>query len=230
MEKNVDISIIMPCLNEEAAVGYCVDEALEFIKSTNVPGEVIVVDNGSTDNSKIQAVIHGAKVVEERKRGYGNAIRRGLAEATGEFLMIGDCDTTYSFWQLDSMYSILSEGSADVVIGNRFAGKLENGAISLSHRIGVKALSFLARLRFQTDVYDFHCGLRAISKNAYKKLNFKTGGMEFATEFIAEAAKKNLKIAQVPVSLKICSCDRESKLNTIKDGFRHLFYILDPRI
>lgn len=221
-----EISVILPCLNEETTVGYCIDEIKEFFESNNINGEIILVDNASTDASADVALSHGANVVKEEKRGYGYAIRKGLENATGKYLMIGDCDTTYNFKELGLMYDLLKDSNADMVIGNRFLGNTEKGAISLSHRYGVKFLSLVARMRFHTDVVDFHCGLRGLTFEAYKKLSFHSGGMEFATEMIAEAARKKLKIAQFPVALRKSKYERESKLRTIRDGFRHLHYIL----
>lgn len=221
-----DLSIVMPCLNEENTVGICVEKAGQFMEKYNIIGEVIVVDNGSEDSSVQKALQYGAKVIEEPERGYGKAIRTGIAGSTGRVIIIGDADTTYDFEHLEELYRPVADGSFDMVIGNRFAGGMEKGAMSLSHRLGVRFLSFCGRKRYGVDVYDFHCGLRAVSKSAAEKLCFGTDGMEFATEMIAEAAKNNLRIRQVPVSLGKCAYKRKSKLRTVRDGFRHLRYIL----
>ena len=139
---------------------------------------------------------------------------------------MGDCDTTYDFMQLGLLYAPLADGSADVMIGDRFSGGIEPGAMPYSHRYGVKALSALARLRFRTDVRDFHCGLRGLTRSAATKMRLEAEGMEFATEFIAEAARLGLRIGQAPVRLRRCELRRTSKLRTVRDGFRHLGYIL----
>ncbi len=225
-KENLELSVIMPCLNEENTVGYCVDEAMEFMKKYRIKGEVLVVDNGSTDKSAVTAQKHGARVIEEKRKGYGRAIRSGIASSRGKVIIIGDCDTTYDFLHLEDMYAYLNEGKCHMVIGNRYTDCMEQGAMSWSHRVGVRFLSFCGRIRFHTDVYDFHCGLRGISRETAEKLIFHTDGMEFATEMIAEAAGNNLCIRQVPVKLRKCKYQRESKLRTVKDGLYHLRYIL----
>lgn len=228
-KESLDLSVIMPCLNEENAVGYCVDEAKAFMEKYRIAGEILVVDNGSTDNSAAVAEGHGARVITETRKGYGSAIRSGMAHSRGKVMIIGDCDTTYDFLHLEEMYTQLKEGACDMVIGNRYAGEMEQGAMPWSHRWGVRFLSFCGRMRFSTDVYDFHCGLRGLSRAAAGKLALHTEGMEFATEMIAEASRQQLCIHQVPVSLRKCAYVRESKLRTIRDGIRHLKYIWESQ-
>lgn len=225
-KESLELSVVMPCLNEENAVGYCVDEAMEFMTKNRIRGEVLVVDNGSTDKSAVTAQKHGARVISEKRKGYGRAIRSGIANSRGKVIIIGDCDTTYDFLHLEDMYGYLSKGKCHMVIGNRYAGNMERGAMSWYHRVGVRFLSFCGRVRFHTDVYDFHCGLRGLSRKTAEILTFHTDGMEFATEMIAEAAGNNLCIRQVPVELRRCKYQRESKLRTVKDGLHHLRYIL----
>lgn len=225
-KESLDLSVIMPCLNEESTVGHCVDEAWEFIRKHRIKGEVLVVDNGSVDASASVAAGHGARVITESRTGYGSAIRAGIAESRGKVLIVGDCDTTYDFLRMEPLYQPLSEGKCDMVIGNRYAGGIGPGAMSWSHRWGVRFLSFCGRIRFHTDVYDFHCGLRGLTRKAARILDLHTEGMEFATEMIAEAARCRLCITQVPVALRRCEYKRRSKLRTIKDGFRHLRYIV----
>ena len=140
-------------------------------------------------------------------------------------MIIGDADTTYDFLHLEEIFQPLSDNSYDMVIGNRYEGGMERGAMPLTHRWGVCLLSFLGRRRYHVDVFDFHCGLRGISAQAVKKLDFRTDGMEFATEMIAEAARRKLRIKQVPVALRKCDYKRKSKLRTVRDGIRHLRYI-----
>ncbi|MBQ7955411.1 MAG: glycosyltransferase family 2 protein [Lachnospiraceae bacterium] len=225
-KESLELSIIMPCLNEENTVGLCVDEAGEFIRKYCIHGEILVVDNASADASAEIARKHGARVITEEKRGYGNAIRAGIAGSKGRVLIIGDCDTTYDFLHLEEIYQPLAEEKCQMVMGNRYAGGIEAGGMSWSHRWGVRFLSLCARMRFHMEVYDFHCGLRGILRSAAEQLEFRTEGMEFATEMIAKAGKSNFCILQVPVVLRKCKQERKSKLRTIRDGLRHLGYIL----
>ena len=201
------------------------DEAKKFIEKHRINGEVLVVDNASEDDSRGVAEKHCARVITELRRGYGSAIRAGISHSRGRVLIIGDCDTTYDFYHLEDIFNPLNEEKCDMVIGNRYAGKMQQGAMPWSHKWGVRFLSFCGRIRFKTDVYDFHCGLRGLSRKAAEKLELDTEGMEFATEMIAEAARQKLRINQVPVSLRKCEYPRKSKLRTIRDGLRHLRYI-----
>lgn len=224
--KQPDISVIMPCLNEAQTVGLCVDEAMAFIAKRNLHGEVIVVDNGSEDDSAAIASGHGAIVIHETKRGYGSAICSGIRQSRGKILIIGDSDMTYDFLHLESLYCPLRRGTYDVMIGDRFAGGIERGAMPFSHKLGAPFLSLCGRLRFHVPVHDFHCGLRGMTKEAAEKMQLETTGMEFATEMIAQAAECGLRIGETPVILRRSPVRRESKLRTIPDGIRHLRYIL----
>lgn len=219
------MSIIMPCRNEESTVGICVDEAALMMSENNITGEIIVVDNGSTDASAKAAESHGAKVISEDRIGYGLAIRTGLNEASGDIIIIGDCDTTYDFADALNIYKMLSDGEYDMVIPYRLTDSSQKGAIPLSHAIGAGFLSFAARHRFNSDVKDFHCGLRGLTRNALGRIKLHTEGMEFASEMIAEAERNNLRIGQFPIILRKCVYPRKSKLRAIRDGLRHLLYI-----
>ena len=214
----------MPCLNEARTIGACIEEAKGFIKSAGLSAEIIVVDNNSTDDSAKIAKEMGVRVIFEKKPGYGNALRAGLAKAKGKVIIMGDCDLTYDFSNLHEMYDLLQKN--DVVIGDRFKGGIERGAMPLSHHVGVRGLSLMGRMRYGTDVKDFHCGLRGIRSDALGRVNYRTTGMEFATEMIAEAVRNDLVIAQTPVALRNSVKGRRPKLNTIRDGFRHLNYII----
>lgn len=225
-DAGADLSIVMPCLNEANTVGICVDEARAYLADRNLDGEVIVVDNGSKDSSIRVAADHGAIVICEDTRGYGAAIRTGICHSRGRVIIIGDCDTTYDFSDLDCFYTPLSEKRCDVMIGNRFAHRMEKGAMPLSHKLGVRFLSACGRLRYRVSVKDFHSGLRGLTREAAKKMDLRTNGMEFATEMIAVAAGEGLSISQTPITLKRCRYDRSSKLRTIRDGLRHLKYIM----
>lgn len=225
------ISIVLPCYNEEGTVEHCVKEAKEAVimclgEDRADLGEVIVVDNASADRSAEIAAASGARVVREGDRGYGNALRRGIAEAEGNVIMMADCDTTYVFKDFVRMYHMLSDEGYDMVIGDRFAGDMEKGAMPLSHHIGVRFLSWIAGKRFHSDVRDFHCGIRGMTKEAAHRVVYDTEGMEFATEMIAKAAKAGLRIGQMPAGLNRSIIPRKPKLKTIPDGFRHLKYIM----
>ena len=216
----------MPCLNEEANIGYCIDQAREYLDSRGVSGEILIVDNNSTDRSGGIADEHGATVIKEYRRGYGRALRTGLDAAKGEIIIFGDCDSTYDFANLDPLYQPLAENKADFMTGDRFAGQMEDGAMSWSHKLGVPFLSSCGRVKFGVQIHDWHCGIRGIRKDALERLTLKTDGMEFATEMIAEASRKDLRIGEVSVPLKRARGERKEKLRTIRDGLRHLWYII----
>ena len=165
-------------------------------------------------------------MISEPRKGYGRALRTGFEQALGKVVIMGDCDTTYDFLHMEQMYQLLAKGDCDMVMGNRFAGGIKKGAMPLSHRLGVRFLSYCGRKKFKVNVYDFHCGIRGFRKEALEKLELKTDGMEFATELIAEAARKGLIIKEIPVPLRKCEANRSSKLRTIRDGLRHLRYIV----
>lgn len=219
----VKLSIVMPCLNEALTLGACIDDAKNFLKKKRIGGEIIIVDNGSTDGSAKIAKKHGARLIEEKRRGYGRALRTGFEASRGEYIIMGDCDTTYNFRHMSRMWKLLQK--SDFVIGNRLNEKMEPGALSFVHRIGVKVLSFLGRVRYKTDVQDFHCGLRGFRKAALGTKQFKTTGMEFATEMVALAVKNKLKIRQLDIKYHKSVKGRKSKLRTVRDGLRHLDYL-----
>ena len=218
------ISIVMPCLNEALTVETCVRKALGWLERSGSAGEVLVVDNGSSDGSPELARRAGARVVAESRRGYGAALRRGFAEAKGDWLVMGDCDDTYDFSALDDLVEPLAEGH-DLSVGNRFAGGIAPGAMTWSHRyIGTPAISLLLRMFTGLKVGDSQCGLRAFTRSALQRLELRTDGMELASEMILKAARRGLSVADVPVPY----AERlgEAKLNTIRDGWRHLRFLL----
>lgn len=225
-ENALDVTVILPCRDEAATVAESVAAALKFIREQGLNGEVLVVDNGSTDGSGALALTSGARVVREETPGYGAALRRGIRASCGRVILMLDADLTYDFSDLEKLYRPLAAGRFDMMIGDRFSGGIEPGAMPPSHHIGVRALSAFGRWRFHTDVRDFHCGLRGLTAESVKKLKLSATGMEFATEMIAEAALAGLKIGQTPVRLRRCPKKRKPKLRTIRDGFRHLFLIL----
>ncbi len=222
----INLTILMPCLNEEENIAFCVDQALLYLQSQHLTGEILVVDNDSTDDSAAIAVSHEARVITEHRRGYGRALRTGLEKARGDVIIFGDCDSTYDFSNLDPIYTPLATGEADFVTGDRFGGLMEQGAMSWSHRLGVPFLSICGRLKFGIKIHDWHCGIRGITRTALEKLDLRCDAMEFATEMIAEVARHRLTFKEVSVQLKKAQHNRTEKLRTIRDGFRHLWYIL----
>ncbi len=225
MKNNIELSIIMPCYNEEKSVSICVKKALKVIKELKITGEVIVIDNNSSDKSSSVAKKAGASVFLEKNKGYGNALKRGFKEARGQYIIMADADDTYDFLESKKFYKKLKEGF-DLVMGDRYKkGKIEKGATPFIHKIGAPILTKILNIFYHTNVSDAHCGMRGITKNAYKKLNLSTEGMEFASEMIVKAGKLRLKITEVPITLSKRK-GSEAKLNTFKDGWRHLTFLL----
>lgn len=222
----MELTILMPCLNEAATVGYCIDEAKKFISESGISAEILVADNGSTDDSVKIAEEHGARVVHVKEKGYGNALIGGIKAAKGKLIIMGDCDMSYDFYNLSEFIKLLREGYG-LVIGNRFDGGIEKGAMPFIHRyFGIPFLSWAGRVRFKVKVRDFHCGIRGFHSDIAKKLGLKCSGMEFATELIAKFAKGGHKIAELPVPLRKDGRNGKSHLRTIRDGFRHLKFII----
>ena len=222
----VELTIMMPCLNEAETVAVCVGKAMGFLQRTGVKGEVLIADNGSTDGSQALAEAAGARVVGVLDRGYGAALMGGIEAARGRFVIMGDADDSYDFERLDSMLETLRSG-AQLVMGNRFQGGIEPGAMPLLHRyLGNPVLSFIGRLFFKIPVGDFHCGLRGFSREAILALGLKCGGMEFASEMVVKAALNGLDIAETPTTLKPDGRSRRPHLKTWRDGWRHLRFLL----
>jgi glycosyltransferase involved in cell wall biosynthesis len=222
----IEVSIVMPCLNEAEALPYCLAKAFSFFEKNNINGEVLVVDNGSSDQSSNIAVKHGAIVVRENNKGYGAAIMAGIAKAKGKYIIIGDADDSYDFCDVMSFVELLRQGN-DIVIGNRFKGGIQEGAMPFLHRyIGNPLLSFLGRAFFHIRIGDFHCGLRGIKKDSYPQLDLKTTGMEFASEMIVKAALNKMKLTETPVVLYKDKRNRKPHLKTWQDGWRHLRFLL----
>jgi len=224
LRATVEVSVVLPCLDEEAAVGEVIDEAWRGLEAAGVDGEVVVVDNGSTDRSAEVAEEHGARVVNEERRGYGSAYLRGLAEARGEIIVMADADGTYP---LDDLRPFIDgiRGGQDLVLGSRFRGRIQRGAMPWSHRwIGNPILTAILNVFFGVKVSDAHCGLRAISRSAVPVLELQSTGMEFASEMILKAAKRGLAVGDVPIVYR--PRVGESKLNTFRDGWRHLRFML----
>lgn len=220
-----ELTILMPCLNEQRTVAQCVKLALEFLSNNQVSGEVLVADNGSTDGSQKLAREAGARVVSVSERGYGNALIGGIKAAHGKYIIMGDCDMSYDFLHLEGFLQKLREGFP-LVMGCRM-DNIQPGAMPFSHQyIGVPVLSLLGRLRFHTKVRDFHCGLRGFDREKALALGLSCGGMEFATEIIGKFALSGAEIAEIPVTLSPDGRGKKSHLRTIPDGLRHVNYIL----
>lgn len=222
----VELTVLMPCLNEARTVANCVIKARQFIERHGLAAEVLVADNGSTDGSQELARSHGARVIDVPDRGYGAALRAGIAAAQGNFVIMGDADDSYDFSALEPFVETLRDG-AQLVVGNRFKGGIEQGAMPLLHRyLGNPVLSFLGRLFFGGHLADFHCGLRGFHRRSLMELRLVTPGMEFASEMIVKALQAKLRVVEVPTTLKKDGRDRPPHLNTWRDGWRHLRYLL----
>ncbi|WP_207633007.1 glycosyltransferase family 2 protein [Devosia aurantiaca] len=226
MAETLELTILMPCLNEAETLATCIDKAQSFLARTGISGEVLIADNGSTDGSQAIATAHGARVVHADQRGYGAALSSGIAHARGRFVIMGDADDSYDFANLDLFVAALRNG-ADLVMGNRFAGGVAPGAMPWHHRyIGNPVLSFLGRLFFRTPIRDFHCGLRGFSRDAIRNLNLRTTGMEFASEMVVKATLSRLDVREVPTTLKKDGRSRPPHLRSFRDGWRHLRFLL----
>lgn len=222
----LELTILMPCLNEAETLAACVAKAQAFLRRAQIAGEVLIADNGSTDNSQHIAEAGGARVIDVPMRGYGAALRAGIAAARGRYIVMGDADDSYDFARLDPFLERLRAGD-DLVMGNRFRGGIEAGAMPFLHRyLGNPALSWLGRLFFRTLLRDFHCGMRGFSRDSIAKLDLRTTGMEFASEMVVRATLVGLKISEVPTTLSKDGRSRAPHLRTWRDGWRHLKFLL----
>jgi hypothetical protein len=222
----LELTILMPCLNEAETVATCVRKARDFLKRAGVVGEVLVADNGSSDGSQDLAREAGARVVQIAAKGYGSALSGGIEAARGRFVIMGDADDSYDFSRLDPFLDSLRAGNT-MVIGHRFRGGIRPGAMPWLHRyIGNPVLSFLGRLFFSCRIGDFHCGLRGFDRSAALALALRAPGMEFASEMIVKAALARWKIAEVPTVLSPDGRSRPPHLRSWRDGWRHLRFLL----
>ena len=225
-EAEVELTILMPCLNEAETIGICVEKALRFLATSGTSGEVLVADNGSTDGSIEIAQSLGARVVAVTTKGYGAALSGGITAARGKFVIMGDADDSYDLSNLGPFLEELRAGR-DLVMGNRFRGGIEAGAMPVLHYyLGNPVLSFIGRLLFGIPVKDFHCGLRGFRRSAILGLDLKTTGMEFASEMVVRSALQRLDIGEVPTTLKPDGRSRAPHLKTWRDGWRHLKFLL----
>ncbi|NCS06964.1 MAG: glycosyltransferase family 2 protein [Microcystis aeruginosa G13-07] len=222
----LELSIVMPCLNEAETLSTCIGKARDYLERHKIAGEVLIADNGSSDGSQEIATNSGARVVPIPERGYGSALRGGIAAAKGQYIIMGDADDSYDFTNLSPFLEKLRQGY-DLVMGNRFQGGIKPGAMPVLHKyLGNPVLTWLGRLFFGSPCGDFHCGLRGFSKRAIEQLNLRTTGMEFASEMVVKASLYGLKITEVPTTLSPDGRSRPPHLKTWRDGWRHLRFLL----
>src|ERR1700716_2695553 len=222
----VEVSIVMPCLNEAETLASSIHKAQRAIEKDGLSAEIIVADNGSTDGSQVIAKELGARMVAVERRGYGSALIAGIDAAHGRFVIMGDADDSYDFTAIAPLISKLREGY-DLVVGNRFLGGIESGAMPWSHRwVGNPVLTLISRVFFHTPVGDAHCGLRGFRKDAYERMRLRATGMEFASEMVIKASLKGMRIAEGPVTLRPDGRSRPPHLRTWRDGWRHLRFML----
>ena len=225
-EEPLELSVVMPCLNEEETLATCIRKAQRAIADANIAGEVIVADNGSTDRSIEIAEQLGARVVRVNAKGYGNALMGGIAASRGKFIVMGDADDSYDFGHIQRFVEQLRRGS-DLVMGNRFRGGIQKGAMPALHRyLGNPILTKVGRVLFRSSAGDFHCGLRAFRKDAYERMGLRTTGMEFASEMVVKATLFKMRIAEVPTTLSPDGRSHPPHLRTWRDGWRHLRFLL----
>lgn len=225
-ESEIELSIIMPCLNEAETIGTCIKKALEYIKTSGISAEIVIGDNGSTDGSQEISKNLGARVVDIPVKGYGAALLGAINASKGKYIIMGDSDDSYDFLTLQPFVDKLREGN-DLVMGNRFKGGIQKGAMPFLHRyLGNPVLSFIGRLFFNIAAKDFHCGLRGFNKQSILSLNLITTGMEFASEMVVKSALFKLKIVEVPTTLAPDGRSRPPHLRTWRDGWRHLRFLL----
>jgi len=224
--KNLELSLVMPCLNEERTVSSCVKKCKAALKQYKILGEIVVCDNNSTDNSREIASRDGARVILEKNRGYGNACIRGLNEGKGKYLLKLDADGSYDPMEIDRFIKYLREGY-DVVMGSRYKGKILTGSMPWSHKyIGNPILTLISNLICKTGISDLCCGMKAFNKRALSKLNLNSPGMEFGPETTIKARQAGLKIKEVPITYHPDGRVRKSNLNQWRDGLRDILFII----
>jgi glycosyltransferase involved in cell wall biosynthesis len=225
-EYTLELSILMPCLNEAETLEICIQKALMSLRELDIAGEVIIADNGSTDGSQAIATRMGARVVPVAAKGYGSALMGGIMAARGVYIIMGDADDSYNFSNLGFFVHKLREGF-DLVMGNRFQGGIKPGAMPPLHKyLGNPVLTWVGRLFFASPVGDFHCGLRGFRRDSILKLDLQTTGMEFASEMVVKASVYKLRITEIPTVLSPDGRSRPPHLRTWRDGWRHLRFLL----
>lgn len=226
-----ELTILMPCLNEAETLATCINKAKKFLQSENLQGEILIADNGSTDGSIAIAEKSGARVISVSTRGYGAALKSGIQQAKGRYIIMGDADDSYDFLHLRPFIEKLREGY-DLVMGNRFKGGIKEGAMPLLNRyLGNPVLSTLGKIFFKSKIGDFHCGLRGFKRDSFSQLDLQGDGMEFASEMVVKATLRKLNIAEVPIHLYPDGRSRRPHLRPWRDGWRHLrlLLLLSPR-
>lgn len=228
--KQIELSILIPALNEEETIGICIEKAKRFISKNKIEAEILIANNNSTDKTEEIAKNLGARVINVETKGYGAALIEGTKNAKGKYIIMGDADDSYNFLEISDFWQELKNGY-DFVIGNRLKGKIEKGAMPVLHRyVGTPILSFLISKKFKTKIGDINCGLRGYNKEKLENLNCNCTGMEYASEMIIKAVKNNLKIKEIPINFYKDKRKRKPHLNTIRDGIRHLRIILKDNI
>src|SRR5271163_369194 len=222
----VELSIVMPCLNERETVGICVRKAMAALQDAGISGEVIVADNGSTDGSVELAQAEGARVVNIQEKGYGSALKGGILASRGEYVLMADSDDSYDFSHAPRFLERLRSGS-DLVMGNRFLGGISDQAMPFLHRyLGNPVLSGIGRLFFGSPCGDFHCGMRGFRRDSFLRMDIRSTGMEFASEMVVKATLLRMKVSEVPTTLNPDGRNRPPHLRTWRDGWRHLRFLL----
>jgi hypothetical protein len=225
-DQEIEVSVVMPCLNEANSLGACITKAQAAFREHNIAGEVVVADNGSTDGSVEIAERLGARVVRVQAKGYGNALMGGIAAARGQFVIMGDADDSYDFSEAPRFVAKWREGF-EVVMGNRFRGEVKPGAMPWHHKyIGNPVLSAILRILFRAGIGDSHCGMRGFTKAAFQRMDLRTTGMEFASEFVIRAAKLNVRMTEIPITLWPDKRGLPPHLRSFRDGWRHLRFML----
>lgn len=224
--ETVELTILMPCLNEAETIEACIRKATGYLERSGVDGEVLIADNGSTDGSQALAESLGARVVAVPEKGYGAALLGGIAAARGRYVIMGDADDSYDFSRLDGFVERLRAGD-DLVMGNRFRGGIAPGAMPPLHRyLGNPVLSGIGRLLFRTPIRDFHCGLRGFNRESMQRIGLRTSGMEFASEMVVKSTLEGLRVSEVPTTLDKDGRSRPPHLRSWRDGWRHLRFLM----
>jgi glycosyltransferase involved in cell wall biosynthesis len=222
----VELTILMPCLNEAETLAVCIDKARTYLERSGVVGEVLIADNGSTDGSQRIAEVHGARVVNIPTKGYGSALLGGIVAARGAYVIMGDADDSYDFSSLDLFIERL-RGGDELVMGNRFLGGIAPGAMPPLHKyLGNPVLSMIGRVLFRSPIKDFHCGLRGFNRQSMLELHLQTTGMEFASEMVVKSTLEGLRVSEVPTTLDKDGRSRPPHLRSWRDGWRHLRFLM----
>ena len=225
-ENSLELTILMPCLNESQTIEKCILKAKKSLEENKINGEILIADNGSTDGSKEIAIKNGARVIDVFSKGYGSALIEGTKQAYGKFVIMGDSDDSYDFSNIMPFLEKLRDGY-DLVMGNRYKGGIEKGAMPWSHKyIGTPVISYIGSLFYKSKIGDFNCGMRGYNKQAILNLDLKCSGMEYASEMIVEANLNNLKITEIPIELKKDGRNHKPHLKSFSDGWRHLKFLL----